>query len=147
MMIAKTFRKALLPMAVAAALGAASSAGAAVFVQCGPGNAGVDSNGKILAAYEADASTPPTGVASKHLTAGDGFISMADGKSLYTFGFADVTAKQADQVMLDSLAAQFAAPTIKLKQNQDFYLTLTNVAMTMRPDLFAPHTVHFHGYP
>ena len=144
-MIAKTFRKALLPLAVAAALGATSSAGAAVFVQCGPGNSGVDATGKILPAYDAD--TLPTGVACKHLSAGDGFISMADGRTLYTFGFADVTAKPAADVMLNSLAANFAAPTIKLKQNQDFYLTLTNVAMTMRPDLFDPHTVHFHGYP
>ena len=144
-MIAKTFRKALLPLAVAAALGATSSAGAAVFVQCGPGNSGVDATGKILPAYDADAL--PAGVACKHLSAGDGFISMADGRTLYTFGFADVTAKPAADVMLNSLAANFAAPTIKLKQNQDFYLTLTNVAMTMRPDLFDPHTVHFHGYP
>ena len=141
----KTFRKALRPLAVAAALGAASSAGAAVFVQCGPGNNGVDANGQILPARDAD--SLPDGVACKHLAAGDGFISMADGKSLYTFGFSDVTSKQAANVMLDSLGANFAAPTIKLKQNQEFYLTLTNVAMTMRPDLFDPHTVHFHGYP
>lgn len=145
MMIARTFRKALVPLAAAAALGAASSAGAAVFVQCAPGNAGVATDGSIKSAYDAD--TLPTGAACKHLSAGDGFISMADGKSLYTFGFADVSAKPAASVMLDSLAANFSAPTIKLKQNQEFYLTLTNVAMTMRPDLFDPHTVHFHGYP
>jgi FtsP/CotA-like multicopper oxidase with cupredoxin domain len=72
---------------------------------------------------------------------------MADGRSLYSFGFADVTTKPANQIMLDSLAANFSAPTIELKQNEDFYLTLTNVAMTMRPDLFDPHTVHFHGFP
>ncbi len=89
-----------------------------------------------------------------HLTAGDGFISMADksaampqGKSLYVFGFADVTTKPSNEIMLDSLAANFSAPTIALKQNQSFYLTLTNVSMAMRPDLFDPHTVHFHGYP
>src|SRR5262249_20603100 len=28
-----------------------------------------------------------------------------------------------------------------------FFLTLTNVGMIMRPDLFEQHTVHFHGYP
>ena len=27
------------------------------------------------------------------------------------------------------------------------FLTLTNVGMIMRPDLFEQHTVHFHGYP
>jgi FtsP/CotA-like multicopper oxidase with cupredoxin domain len=151
-MTTRTFRKTLLSLATIAAFGLATSAGAAVFVQCGPNNSGVDANGQILSAFDADAL--PTGVACKHLTAGDGFISMADkstllpqGRSIYTFGFADVTRKSADSVMLDSLAANFAAPTIKLKQNQDFYLTLTNVAMTMRPDLFDPHTVHFHGFP
>jgi len=132
-------------MAAAAALGAASSAHAAVFVQCAPGNAGVAADGSIVPAYNAD--TLPAGAACKHLSAGDGFISMADGRTLYSFGFADVSAKPAAQIMLDSLAANFSAPTIKLKQNQDFYLTLTNVSMAMRPDLFDPHTVHFHGYP
>jgi FtsP/CotA-like multicopper oxidase with cupredoxin domain len=149
MKIARTFRKAVLPLAVAGALGAASSANAAIFVQCGPGNVGVDTTagnvGKIKPAYNTDAE--PAGAACKHLSAGDGFISMADGRSLYTFGFADVSNKAAAAVVLDSLAANFSAPTIKLKQNQDFYLTLSNVAMTMRPDLFDPHTVHFHGFP
>jgi len=27
------------------------------------------------------------------------------------------------------------------------FLTLTNVGMIMRPDLFEQHTIHFHGYP
>jgi FtsP/CotA-like multicopper oxidase with cupredoxin domain len=27
------------------------------------------------------------------------------------------------------------------------FLTLTNVGMLMRPDLFEQHTIHFHGYP
>jgi FtsP/CotA-like multicopper oxidase with cupredoxin domain len=133
-------------LAAAAALGAASSGvQAAVFVQCGKDNAGVAPDGSIVPAYNTDAL--PNGATCKHLSAGDGFIRMADGTSLYTFGFADVSNKPAAEVMLDSLAANFAAPTIKLKQNQDFYLTLTNVSMAMRPDLFDPHTVHFHGYP
>jgi FtsP/CotA-like multicopper oxidase with cupredoxin domain len=91
--------------------------------------------------------TLPPNVACKHLTAGDGFITMADNRELYTFGFDDVTDRPANQVMLDTLEATFAAPTIELKEGDDFYLTLTNVSMAMRPDLFDPHTVHFHGYP
>jgi FtsP/CotA-like multicopper oxidase with cupredoxin domain len=147
MKITRTFRKAIVPLAAAAAMVAASSAGAAVFVQCAPGNAGVLADGSIDPAYNTDAASPRSDAVCKHLSAGDGFISMADGTSLYSFGFADVSSKPAANVMLDSLAANFAAPTIKLKQNQDFYLTLTNVSMAMRPDLFDPHTVHFHGYP
>jgi FtsP/CotA-like multicopper oxidase with cupredoxin domain len=80
-----------------------------------------------------------------HLTAGDGFIRMADGRVLYTFGFNDVTGTPPGQIGMDPTAANFAAPTIELSETQDFYLTLTNVGMTMRPDLFDPHTVHFHG--
>jgi len=45
------------------------------------------------------------------------------------------------------LAANFPAPTIALKQGQEFYLTLTNAGMVNRPDLFDPHSVHFHGFP
>jgi len=139
-MIAKTFRKALLPLAAAAALGAATPVSAAVFVQC-PGD--TDGDAKWVSTGE----TQPAKTTCKHLTAGDGFITMADGRNLYTFGFADVTGKKPDTIMLDSLAANFAAPTIELKEGDDFYLTLTNVSMAMRPDLFDPHTVHFHGFP
>lgn len=139
-MTTKNMRKTLISLAVVAALGLSASAQAAVYVQCGEGNIGVDANGKIKTALPAD-------VQCLHLSAGDGFISMADGRTLYSFGFADVTSKNADQVVLDTLAANFAAPTIELQQGKDFYLTLTNVSMAMRPDLFDPHTVHFHGFP
>ncbi|WP_175108145.1 multicopper oxidase domain-containing protein, partial [Pararobbsia alpina] len=39
------------------------------------------------------------------------------------------------------------APTMALDEDDEFFLTLTNVGMIMRPDLFEQHTVHFHGYP
>jgi FtsP/CotA-like multicopper oxidase with cupredoxin domain len=142
-MTTKTFRKTLLSLAAIAALGLSASASAAVFVQCGPNNSGVDGTGLIKSAAE----LALLNVECKHLAAGDGLISMADRRTLYTFGFNDVTAKSADQVTLDSLAANFAAPTIELTQGKDFYLTLTNVSMALRPDLFDPHTVHFHGFP
>lgn len=141
-MTTKTFRKSLLSLAAIAALGFSASASAAVFVQCGPNNSGVDAQGKIKAVADL-----PPGVQCMHLTAGDGMISMADGRTLYSFGFADVTGKTAEQIGLDTLAANFAAPTIELQQGKDFYLTLTNVSMALRPDLFDPHTVHFHGFP
>jgi FtsP/CotA-like multicopper oxidase with cupredoxin domain len=140
-MISNTFHKTLLSLAALAAFGVSESASAAVFVQCGPNNQYVDATGKIAIPNSIN------NVQCMHLTAGDGFISMADGRTLYSFGFADVTKKPADQVMLDTLNANFAAPTIELQQGKDFYLTLTNVSMAMRPDLFDPHTVHFHGFP
>jgi hypothetical protein len=41
----------------------------------------------------------------------------------------------------------FSAPTIAIDEDDELFLTLTNVGMVMRPDLFEQHTVHFHGYP
>jgi FtsP/CotA-like multicopper oxidase with cupredoxin domain len=39
------------------------------------------------------------------------------------------------------------APMIAIDEGDELFLTLTNVGMVMRPDLFEQHTVHFHGYP
>jgi hypothetical protein len=38
-------------------------------------------------------------------------------------------------------------PLFGFDEDDEFFLTLTNVGMIMRPDLFEQHTVHFHGYP
>ena len=83
-----------------------------------------------------------------HLGAGDGFVNMADGTVLYTFGFSNLTGiPQSDALNSGVLAAEWPAPTIVQEEGTDYYLTLTNVGMLMRPDLFDPHTVHYHGFP
>jgi len=116
----------------------------------------------------------PTGEGIKcdHLAAGDGMVTMADdehsedgvivagGKPQYVFSFSRVplpgvdgapTAESGDYpgyVMEQGmLAANAPAPTIELDEDDEFFLSLTNVGMTMRPDLFDPHTVHWHGFP
>ncbi len=98
-------------------------------------------------------------VVCKHLVAGDGFVNMADktvdhgagtgvGKLQYMFGFANATGTPDPQVMGNfMLKMEFPAPTITLRQGDHFYLTLSNVGMVMRPDLFDPHSVHYHGFP
>jgi FtsP/CotA-like multicopper oxidase with cupredoxin domain len=96
-------------------------------------------------------------VVCKSLTAGDGHVYMADRDrtganpdkgDTYVFGFSDVTQVANDAVMTAGmLAANTSAPTINLKEGQEFYLSLTNVGMIQRPDLFDPHTVHYHGFP
>jgi FtsP/CotA-like multicopper oxidase with cupredoxin domain len=135
-------RKLLFPLAVAATFAASQPASAGVYVQC-PG----DTNG------DAVPDGAPGNVKCMHLSGGDGFTTMADGKQLYTFGFSNLTGTTAGTGPTDArldkgiLAAQQPAPTIDLKQGQRFYLTLTNVGMLMRPDLFDPHSVHFHGFP
>ncbi len=45
------------------------------------------------------------------------------------------------------LNGNIPAPLIAIDEDDEFFLTLTNVGMIMRPDLFEQHTVHFHGYP
>jgi len=45
------------------------------------------------------------------------------------------------------LGTEISAPTLIMREGQEFYLSLTNVGMVQRPDLFDPHTVHYHGFP
>lgn len=83
-----------------------------------------------------------------HLGAGDGFVKMADGRPMYMFGFCDLNKTPAHMAMHDGmLAGEFPAPTIAVREGQKLYLNLTNVGMTMRPDLFDAHTIHWHGFP
>ncbi len=95
-----------------------------------------------------------------HLTAGDGMVTMADGYPQYIFSFARVplpgeggapteaSGEYPGWVMAQgNLAANAPAPTIVVDEDDELFLSLTNVGMTMRPDLFDPHTVHWHGFP
>ena len=104
-------------------------------------------------------------IACKHITAGDGFALMADRSAaepseMFIFGFHDVTylyppngvyatKAEADAVVQSDglIGAETSAPTINVSETQEFYLTLSTMAMPIRPDLFDPHTVHFHGFP
>ncbi len=123
-----------------------SSVHAGVLVQC-PG----DADGS---ATWTGAEVQPAHTKCMHLGAGDGFVTMADGKLQYVFGFSDLTGIAANTptgtaeiLEAGTTAAGFPAPLIVLDEGDEFYLTLTNIGMSMRPDLFDPHTVHFHGFP
>src|SRR5882757_7645490 len=48
---------------------------------------------------------------------------------------------------LGVLSANEPAPLMAIDEDDEFFLTLSNVGQIMRPDLFEQHTVHFHGYP
>ena len=45
------------------------------------------------------------------------------------------------------LFANSPAPMMAIDEDDELFLTLSNVGQIMRPDLFEQHTVHFHGYP
>jgi len=131
----------------------AAPARAAVHVQCPVKTGGAvlgDTNGDGMIRADNGEITNPV---SAHevcmaLSAGDGFVTMADGSEIYTFGFNNVTGlADGDIMQAGFLAANFPAPTIDLREGDEFYLTLTNVAMAMRPDLFDAHSIHFHGFP
>ncbi len=82
------------------------------------------------------------------LSAGDGFVKTGDGRDFYCFGFSDITGvRSGEEMMTAMLAAEVSGPTLRFKEGQRVYLSLMNVGMLMRPDLFDPHTVHFHGFP
>jgi FtsP/CotA-like multicopper oxidase with cupredoxin domain len=165
-------------LALAAVLLASAPATAQVDVQC-PGDLNDDGvpdpfmfrgNGTPNPNQPNPAYDP--NVQCMHLSGGDGFATMADGRPQYIFSFADLTGVGdgtiaqpdgsldiltgpdapdgdiSDDVMAaGALAAAWPAPAIVVDEGKRFYLSLTNVGMVIRPDLFDPHTVHFHGFP
>lgn len=163
-----TFMTTLLPLAVSLVLGP-GAVSAAVLVQCpGDTNAdaipdrclnGINQSGPNVGLcrgsnVEIDNPDYDPNVHCMHLSAGDGYATMADKTDSYIFSFADITGYPTGTQTAKNLAVQagmlaheWPAPTIALEQGQEFYLSLTNVGMLLRPDLFDPHTVHFHGFP
>lgn len=109
------------------------------------------------------------GIKCDHLVAGDGMATMADGYPQYIFSYArvplpgeltdpdDPSSERAPTeasgeypgwVMAKGLmAANVPAPTIVVDEGDELFLSLTNVGMAQRPDLFDPHTIHWHGFP
>jgi len=98
------------------------------------------------------------GIKCAHLVAGDGMVTMADDgeRPMYIFSYAAlpddgpvVNSPDYPGWVMDEgiLAANSPAPTLAIDEDDEFFLTLTNVGMAMRPDLADPHTVHWHGFP
>jgi len=111
---------------------------------------------------DSDDTTREAGIVCDHLAAGDGMVTMADDmqKQQYIFSFSRLPLPGIDGAPTEAshqypgwvmdqgvLAANGPAPTISVDEDDEFFLTLTNVGMAMRPDLFDPHTVHWHGFP
>lgn len=127
--------------AVLAAIGGAAHAG--VNPQCPAPAAGQP----LIEAIDSS-DGPSNARVCAHLAAGDGWSARADGGRHYMFGFSNVTGVPNDEVMTRSgFNAKWSAPTLAFKEGQEVFLSLTNVGMIQRPDLFDPHSVHFHGFP
>ena len=74
--------------------------------------------------------------------------------STYVFGFRNATAYNpgtavtTSQLLVNNLKnhVQISAPLLHAQVGQDLRLTLFNLGMGGRPDLFDSHTIHFHGF-
>ncbi|MEJ2273048.1 MAG: multicopper oxidase domain-containing protein [Woeseiaceae bacterium] len=125
----------------------------------GPGDVDYNGNGILETAAE-----NLQGIDCMHLSGGDGMVTMADDEPIYIFSFAEIplpgeaypggTAPTIESgeypgfaMEYGILAAEAPAPTIEVDEDDELFLTLTNVGMAIRPDLFDPHTVHWHGFP
>lgn len=82
-----------------------------------------------------------------HLTGGDGWMVLGDGTEVYGFGFAPAQGSEDDVMVAGEANANFPAPTIDVREGDEVWISLTNVGMVFRPDLFDAHSVHWHGYP
>jgi FtsP/CotA-like multicopper oxidase with cupredoxin domain len=74
----------------------------------------------------------------------NGAIGLADDKN----GLTNTGHVDPRQIMdVGVMNGNIPAPLMAIDEDDEYFLTLTNVGMIMRPDLFEQHTVHFHGYP
>jgi hypothetical protein len=128
----------------------------------------------VISGVTAEGPTPtPTGYIGswKISCISTGLGLSPDGFSEAAFQYIDTTAGLASDTGNDTAATVSTAPTVDghvdprqimdvgpmngnipgplfaFDEDDEFFLTLTNVGMIMRPDLFEQHTVHFHGYP
>ena len=133
----------------------------------------VGTNIVITSAVGGDGTATPAGyagtwpvscVATSAATAPDGFVEYAFQYVDPTAGLAadtsnELAATASTPPVIDGhvdprpimdigvMNGNIPAPLFAFDEDDEFFLTLTNVGMIMRPDLFEQHTVHFHGYP
>jgi FtsP/CotA-like multicopper oxidase with cupredoxin domain len=97
-----------------------------------------------------------------HLAGTDGWVSMPGAApadlpffpdplapspfNTYVFGFRNVTGMTDAQVTAQRGHAQISAPMLSFDEEDDIYITLTNLGLQQRPDLFDGHTLHWHGF-
>jgi FtsP/CotA-like multicopper oxidase with cupredoxin domain len=97
-----------------------------------------------------------------HLAGTDGWVAMPasapedlpffpdplapGGFNTYVFGFRDVTDLDEAGVAAQRGKAQISAPLLAFDEDEDIYITLTNLGLSVRPDLYDGHTLHWHGF-
>jgi len=81
------------------------------------------------------------------LAATDGYILLPGrAEPLYVFGFVDADPNASINQVIGQLKGEVQAPIIAVDQEDDVYITLTNLGLVIRPDLDDSHTIHWHGF-
>jgi Multicopper oxidase len=101
-----------------------------------------------------------------HLAGTDGWVSMPSGSrtttfwpdpwappnaNIYVFGFRNVTNLGAADLAAQRGLAQISAPIMSFDEYEpsrgnDVRIKLSNLGLSMRPDLVDGHTIHWHGF-
>src|SRR5664279_4481590 len=78
-----------------------------------------------------------------------GLVPDINSENIETTGYSAITGHVDPRPIMDVgvMNGNIPAPLMAIDEDDEFFLTLTNVGMLMRPDLFEEHTIHFHGYP
>lgn len=127
--------------------------GAAGLLAGGTWAAASRGGGSARVSAAAPASAALAAVKTLHLAATDGYIALPGRPAypdpdVYVFGFVrvpdNVTPNQLDQF---KGKIQAPATMIAVDEDDDFYITMTNIGLVVRPDLDDSHTVHWHGFP
>lgn len=139
-------------LAACAWFGSGMTASAGEFYQQCPGPVNADGEvldgvgGQVIRMDGTTTSTDlPAASVCYHIVGSDGFIRMADGAPLYSFGFSPLA--NGLNPGTRALKSNLPAPLIRAVEGQKVYLTMSNVPFIIRPDLFDPHSVHWHGFP
>ena len=105
----------------------------------------------------------PPGVKSIQFAGTDGWIAMPEGSQAfapwfpdvlapdptvdtYAFGFRNVTGLTRAQVEAQRGVTQASGPLIWVEAGKELWVTLSNLGLSLRPDLVDSHTVHWHGF-
>lgn len=75
-----------------------------------------------------------------------GVGDQSTGFNTYVFGFRDVSGMDSATLASQRGRAQISAPIFAFDEEDEITLTLHNLGLSQRPDLFDGHTMHWHGF-
>ena len=123
-------------------------------IQIGQGPAGTDLNGytgphTVTSVGVANTLGLPASFAFQYVASQTGLAEVTESPDATASSTPAVDGHVDPRQIMDVgvMNGNIPAPLMAIDEDDEFFLTLTNVGMIMRPDLFEQHTIHFHGYP